>query len=113
MESREAGVLLFPIKKGQPLDGSHAIARFARFGELQKLLITAPLPRASLILTTIPQNNGHLPLSPFPFSLLAVTFTQSFNNVAFLLSCLSVVFICHIPDISTWPECFPALHRSM
>lgn len=37
MESREAGVLLFPIKKGQPLDGSHAIARFARFAEPQSL----------------------------------------------------------------------------
>ena len=31
-------------------------------------------------------NNGHFPLSPFPFSLFAVTFIESFNNITFLLS---------------------------
>src|SRR5271155_4066565 len=48
-------------------------------------------------------NNGHFPLFPFPFSLFAVTFIESFNNVTFLLSCLSVVFTCPIPNIGTWP----------
>lgn len=89
MESREAGVLLFPIKKGQPLDGfarDSAVRTVRRAPEPQHPLITAPIPRASLILTTIPQNSSHLPLSLFPFSLLAVTFTESFNNVTFLLS---------------------------
>ena len=48
-----------------------------------------------------PTNNGHFPLSLFPFSLFAVTFIESSNNVTFLLSCLSVVFTCPIPNIGT------------
>jgi hypothetical protein len=51
--------------------------------------------------TTVLQNNGDFPLSLFPFSLLLRLSLSLSNSVTFLLSHLSVVFTCPIPNIRT------------
>lgn len=79
--------------KWQPTsNGSGAIARFARFAwfaEPQNLLTTVPIPRASLILTTIPQQ---WPFPSLPFSFLSVScdFHRVFQQCyipSFMLEC--------------------------